>query len=112
MTYTQLSGWMDEWTGADQQREWELLGGSSGERDDCPKHHTWQLSKSLEPCVWWCCVPVPTTNRVLPRTWTTVMEPGLDKSQSKPFINWNQGLRTDSPQMGSCVFYAYPFLDS
>lgn len=47
-----------------------------------------------------------------PENWTTVMGPGLDKSQSKPFINWNQGLRTDSPQMGSCIFYAYPSLDS
>ena len=43
-----------------------------------------------------------------PENWTTVTGPGLDKSQSKPFINWDQGLRTDSRQMGSCIFYAHP----
>lgn len=93
--YPHLSGWMDEWTGADQQPGWELLGGSSGERDACPEHHPGGCQSHWSHMSGGAVPPVPTTNRVLPGTWTTVMEPGLDQSQSKPFINWNQRLRTD-----------------
>lgn len=102
---------MDEWTGVDQQPGWELLGRSSGERDACPEHQPWQVSKSLS-YMFGGAVPQlhyePRAPQNLDCSYGTRIRP----EPVKTFLNWNQRLRTDSPQMGSCVFYAYPSLDS
>lgn len=91
---TYLDGWMNGQGLINSQdgSSWEDLQGNvmlvlSTTPGGCQSHWS-HMSGGAVP-------PVPTTNHVLPRTWTTVMEPGLDQSQSKPFINRNQRLRTD-----------------